>query len=185
VSGAQGHASTLRYFEMHTVDPLYPSDLPPVAAIVAAGSVERARMRPTSTRRPSLRAVRFRVMVTWTCPTAGGCAARPSVVNCPRGLVAALLGVVLLLLAPRALAAQPLVRVVGQIQWIAAERMQVVTEGGESIAVDLTEADQSSYRGLRNGDWVVIDGVISSDRRRIIAQEIWRDSGRGYWSQSP
>jgi hypothetical protein len=102
-----------------------------------------------------------------------------------KSVKATLLGVVLLLLAPQALGAQPLVRVVGQIQWIAADRMQMVTEGGESIAVDLTEADQSSYRGLRNGDWVVIDGVISSDRRRIIAQEIWRDSGRGYWSQSP
>jgi hypothetical protein len=38
---------------------------------------------------------------------------------------------------------------------------------------------------VRNGDWVVIDGVVSSDGRRIIAPEIWRGSGRGHWSQSP
>ena len=99
-------------------------------------------------------------------------------------VAAGLLGL-LLVLTPRAPGAQALVRVVGQIQWIAASRMQVMTESGESFAVDLTEADQSSYQGLRNGDWVVVDGVISSDGRRIIAQEIWRDRGRGDWSQSP
>jgi len=102
-----------------------------------------------------------------------------------RGLLALLLGAMVLVLTPPALEAQPLVRVVGQIQWIAATRMQVMTEGAESIAIDLTEADQSSYRALRNGDWVVIDGIISSDGRRIIAQEIWRGSGRGFWTQSP
>ena len=99
-------------------------------------------------------------------------------------VAAGLLGL-LLVLTPRALGAQALVRVVGQIQWIAAARMQVMTDPGESIAVDLTEADQSSYRALRSGDWVVVDGVISSDGRRILAQEIWRDSSKGYWSQSP
>jgi hypothetical protein len=63
--------------------------------------------------------------------------------------------------------------------------MQVMTDGGSSIAVDLMEADQSTYRGLRSGDRVLIDGVVSSDRRRVIALEIWRDSGRGTWTQSP
>jgi len=106
-------------------------------------------------------------------------------VNPSRGLVALLLGAMLLVLAPRALEAQALVRVIGQVQWIAGARMQVITDGGASINIDLVQADQSSYQGLRNGDWVVIDGVVSSDGRRIIAPEIWRDSGRGYWSQSP
>jgi hypothetical protein len=106
-------------------------------------------------------------------------------VNPSRGLVALLLGAMLLVLTPRALEAQALVRVMGQVQWIAGARMQVMSEGGASIAIDLMQADQSSYQGLRNDDWVVIDGVVSSDGRRIIASEIWRDSGRGYWSQSP
>ena len=99
-------------------------------------------------------------------------------------VAAGLLGL-LLVLTPRTLGAQALVRVVGQVQWIAAARMQVMTDAGDSIAVDLTEADQSSYRGLRSGDWVVVDGVISSEERRIIAQAIWRDSSKGDWSQSP
>ena len=73
----------------------------------------------------------------------------------------------------------------GQVQWIAGERMQVLTSDGVSFAIDLREADQASYRALRLGDWVVVDGYISSDRRRIVAREIWRDSGRGEWSQSP
>jgi hypothetical protein len=76
-------------------------------------------------------------------------------------------------------------RVVGQVQWIAGDRMQVLAADGVSFAIDLGEADQTSYRALRLGDWVVVDGYISSDRRRIVAREIWRDNGRGQWSQSP
>ena len=76
-------------------------------------------------------------------------------------------------------------RLVGQVQWIAGNRMQVLTADGTSFAIDLTEADQDSYRALRFGDWVVVDGYVSSDRRRIVAREIWRDNGRGEWSQSP
>lgn len=112
-------------------------------------------------------------------------AARLGVVNPSCGLVALLLGAMLLVLTPGALEAQAPVRIIGQIQWIAGARMQVMTERGESIATDLMQADQSSYQGLRNGDWVVIDGVVSSDGRRIIAQVIWRDSGGGSWSQAP
>ena len=95
----------------------------------------------------------------------------------------ALLGVLLLVLASP-LHAQD-ARVVGQVQWVAGNRMQVLTEDGTSFAIDLTEADQASYRALRLGDWVVVDGYVSSDRRRIVAREIWRDNGRGEWSQSP
>ena len=88
-----------------------------------------------------------------------------------------------------ALAAAPAsaqaIRIVGAVQWISAEKLQVMTEGGSSLAVDLMEADQSSYRALRPGDWVLIDGVVSSDRRQVIALNIWRDSGRGTWTQSP
>jgi hypothetical protein len=95
----------------------------------------------------------------------------------------ALLGWLLLVLASPLQAQET--RVMGQVQWIAGNRMQVLTEDGTSFAIDLTEADQDSYRALRLGDWVVVDGYISSDRRRIVAREIWRDNGRGEWSQSP
>jgi hypothetical protein len=81
--------------------------------------------------------------------------------------------------------AQAPVRIVGAVQWVAGARMQLMTDTGASLAVDLTEADQSSYQGLRGGEAVVVDGVVSPDRRRVMAREIWRDSGRGYWTQSP
>jgi hypothetical protein len=103
-----------------------------------------------------------------------------------RSAAAAFLGAVLLLaLAVVPPEAQELVRIAGTVQWIAGTRMQVMTETGASIAVDLTQADQSSFQPLRNGDAVVVDGVVTADRRRVVAREIWRDSGRGYWIQSP
>jgi hypothetical protein len=90
-----------------------------------------------------------------------------------------------LVLAVPASEAQTPVRILGAVQWIAGARMQLMTDTGGSIAIDLTEADQSSYQALRGGEAVIVDGVLSSDRRRVVAREIWRDSGRGYWTQSP
>ena len=100
--------------------------------------------------------------------------------------ILALVGAVLLfaLTAVAAEAQQPF-RFAGTVQWIAGTRMQVMTDSGASVAVDLTESDQSSYQALRGGDAIVIDGVLSADRRRVVAHELWRDSGRGYWTQSP
>jgi hypothetical protein len=44
--------------------------------------------------------------------------------------------------------------------------MQFMRESGVSVAV-------------------VVYGVVSSDRRRIVVREIWRDSRRESWPQSP
>jgi Spy/CpxP family protein refolding chaperone len=99
---------------------------------------------------------------------------------------AALLGAALVLaFAAAAAEAQELVRVVGMVQWVAGTKMQVMTERGASVAIDLTQADQASYQALRTGEAVVVDGVLSTDRRRVVAHEIWRDSGQGSWIQSP
>jgi hypothetical protein len=86
--------------------------------------------------------------------------------------------------APPAPAQAP-VRVLGMVQWVAATRMAVITEFGESVAVDLMQADQSTYRALRGGDRVLVDGTLSSDRRHVIARDIWRDDSRGGWTQAP
>jgi hypothetical protein len=67
---------------------------------------------------------------------------------------------VLLLVLASPLHAQD-ARVVGQVQWVAGTRTQVLTEDGTSF-----------------------DGYVTH-RRRIVAREIWRDNGRGEWSQSP
>ena len=96
-----------------------------------------------------------------------------------------LLGAALIAGAVVPATAQPLVRVIGSVQWVTSTAMQVMSDTGTSFVVDLKEADQATYRGLRTGDWVLIDGVLSPDRRRVIAYEVWRDTGRGSWSQSP
>jgi hypothetical protein len=87
-----------------------------------------------------------------------------------------------LALAVPASEAQAPVRILGAVQWVAGAQMQLMTDTGASVTVDLTEADQSSYQALRGGEAVVVDGVLSSDRRRVVAREIWRDSGHGYWT---
>ena len=87
-------------------------------------------------------------------------------------------------LAVEASEAQQVIRLVGSVQWIAGTRMQVMTESGASMTVDLMQTDQALDQALRNGDLVVVDGTLSADRRRIVALELWRDSRRGYWTQS-
>jgi hypothetical protein len=87
--------------------------------------------------------------------------------------------------APATVLAQAPARVQGMVQWISGRGMQLMTDGGASVAIDLSEADQSNYRGIRPGDWVLVDGVLSPDRRRVVAREIYRDNGRGNWEQSP
>ena len=103
----------------------------------------------------------------------------------PRSVTAIVLGAALLALVVAAPQAQELLRIRGSVQWIAGSRMQVMTTSGSSIVVDLTEADLSSYQILRGDDSVIVDGVRSSDGRRFIASGIWRDTGRGGWTQSP
>jgi hypothetical protein len=53
-----------------------------------------------------------------------------------------------------------------------------MTEGG-TVAVDLRDADQSSYQALRVGARVVVDGVVAGDRSRVMARRIWRDDSLG------
>jgi hypothetical protein len=48
---------------------------------------------------------------------------------------------------------------------------------------------QDMVRFVGSVQWIsgasVAVGVPSADRRRILARELWRDGGRGYWTQSP
>ena len=88
-------------------------------------------------------------------------------------MVAGLLSAGVILVAPRLLVAQQRVRVDGWVQWVGATSMQVATGGG-TVPIDLRQADQGAYRGLRTGERVIVDGVVSGDRRTVIAQDIWR-----------
>jgi hypothetical protein len=91
-----------------------------------------------------------------------------------RSVVAGLVWAGLMLFHAREMPAQQPVRVEGRVQWIGGTSMQVMTSGG-TVPIDLRQADQASYRALRNGERVIVDGVVASDRRSIIAREIWRD----------
>ncbi len=63
--------------------------------------------------------------------------------------------------------------------------MQIMTDGG-SVPVDLRDADQGSYQSLRAGERIVVDGVVASDRSRVLARTIWRESGDGgFGPQAP
>ena len=91
----------------------------------------------------------------------------------------------LLAFGVNALEAQERIRLTGGVQWIGGTRMQVMTDGGAAVAIDLREADQTSYQALRAGERVVVDGVVASDRSRVIARDIRRGAGDGNGVQSP
>jgi len=83
------------------------------------------------------------------------------------------------------LPAQPPVRIVGAVQWVSSTSMAVMSDHGDSILIDLMEADQSTYRALRTGDRVIIDGTLAPNRRHVIARDIWHDNNAGAWTQAP
>ena len=94
-----------------------------------------------------------------------------------RAAVAGLLATVLLLPLPLAAPrAQERIRVVGTVQWVASTTLQLMTPSG-AMSIDLTRVDQSSYQALRQGDVVTVDGIVASDRRRVLAADIRRDRG--------
>jgi len=51
-------------------------------------------------------------------------------------------------------------RIHGYIQWIAGDALQLQTDGGASISLDLSQVDQGSYQGLANGRGVTVTGVL-------------------------
>jgi hypothetical protein len=65
------------------------------------------------------------------------------------------------------------IRVVGRVQWIAAEKMMLIPDSGDlPIEIDITQAPQSDYQTLTEGDQVVVSGVVSPDGRKVIASSI-------------
>ena len=51
-------------------------------------------------------------------------------------------------------------RLHGYVQWIAGEKLMLFTDDGAPIAIDLTEADQSEYRALEQGEGITVGGVV-------------------------
>ena len=64
----------------------------------------------------------------------------------------------------------------GRVLWVAAETMVIapyVPMTG-SINVDLSQADQAEYSGLRTGDVVAVTGTAAPEGDRVIATSIRR-----------
>jgi hypothetical protein len=102
--------------------------------------------------------------------------------------VGLLIVVVLLVLACAVVpaAAQQYMQVEGWVQWLSADRLQLVLDNGLSISVDLTRVPQRQYQGLSIGqrDRVSVVGVVSADNRRLIASSVTRVD-RGGSFQAP
>src|SRR5262249_47824322 len=79
-----------------------------------------------------------------------------------------------LLLAGAAGAEIPAVGVEGKVTWIAADKMVVAPPRGVPVPVDLSGVDLDQYRALREGDRVVVVGVVSPTRDRLLATSVQR-----------
>ena len=75
------------------------------------------------------------------------------------------------------------VSVDGRVQWIAGNKMMLIPDSGAlPIDIDITRVPLGDYRSLRQGDPVVVSGVVSSDGRRVLGTSV---RSLGGWGQSP
>ena len=83
------------------------------------------------------------------------------------------LAVVVLCLPSQVDAQRQDVRVLGRVQWIAAQRMMLLPQAGAvPVNVDLNLVPLVQYAAVAQGNQVAVDGVISNDGRRIIATSV-------------
>ena len=71
----------------------------------------------------------------------------------------------------------------GRVQWIAGDKMMLIPYSGAlPIEIDISRVPLGDYRSLRQGDPVVVTGVVSSDGRRVLGTSV---RSLGGWGQSP
>ena len=88
-------------------------------------------------------------------------------------LVLSLAALVLSAVPARDAGAQELLRLDGRVQWIAGPKMLVLPRaGGQPVNIDLTRVPQDQYATLKDGNLVRIDGLRSTDGRRMIAASV-------------
>jgi hypothetical protein len=82
--------------------------------------------------------------------------------------------------------AQQRLVVTGAVQWTSTNRVQMMTDAGVSVSVDVSQLGQSVYTSLRSGDRLRVVGVVSPDRTRLIAESIEpAEPGGGFWNLFP
>jgi hypothetical protein len=84
-----------------------------------------------------------------------------------------MLALMLTLPAP-AVAQSRYVRFEGRVQWISGTVLSIAVGDGPAAAVDLGRVPQGDYIGLAQGDWVIVQGELSPDRRRVVGTGISR-----------
>jgi hypothetical protein len=72
------------------------------------------------------------------------------------------------------------VQLAGQVQWIAGQKLMLLTDGGGGVDVDIARVPLDQYRTLTQGDRVIVGGVVSPDNRRVFANVIARDTRWDY-----
>ena len=86
-------------------------------------------------------------------------------------------------LVPAVADAQQLLAIVGMVQWTSTNRIQLITDGGQSVSVDVSRLDQGSYSTLRGGERVRVVGYVAPERNRLIAESLEiGDASPGYWT---
>ena len=70
--------------------------------------------------------------------------------------------------------AQQRVAFAGSVQWTSANRVQLITDSGVAVNVDVSRVDQSAYTSLRTGDRVRVVGYMAPDRR-VVAESLEPD----------
>src|SRR5262245_26669264 len=93
------------------------------------------------------------------------------------GLITVLLGIAVALALMGAWTAssaqERAIRVDGRVQWIAGDKMMLLPEPtGLPVTIDLARVPQDHYATLKQGTWVVVDGVTPIGTRRLIATSI-------------
>ena len=78
------------------------------------------------------------------------------------------------------IAAAPPVRLGGRVQWIAGGKMAVIPDTGKvSVTVDLTRVPVDQYQTLKQGDGVVVEGILSDDGRILMGTAVMAAGGWG------
>jgi hypothetical protein len=96
-------------------------------------------------------------------------------------LAAAVLALVLLLAQPLLgssppWAQEPPAAYHGQVQWILGRQIMLRDDEGWTYPVDISRVDQTSYRGVKPGDWITVIGVLARSRSHVIASSIRVDN---------
>lgn len=76
--------------------------------------------------------------------------------------------------------AQQRVLVIGTVQWTSTNRLQVMSDTGVSVSIDVSRLGQTDYTSLRSGDRLRVTGYVTPDRTRLIADSIEPDALSGF-----